>query len=594
MNEILKTTIFMVVALVALVLGIVTHLPPRDEDVANDVVGKTLFAQFKPEAAKSLEIIEYDPDALTPTKHFKVAQDKGLWVIPSKEGYPADASQQLADAAAAVMNATKLNIESEDPRDHETYGVIDPTDAKKRTAEVGSIGKRVTMADRSGKKLADLIIGKAVKEKPDQRYVRYPGQDVVMVATIKTDKLSSRFQDWIEKDLLKLNAWDVKRVSVNDYSVDVVQGGLDPRSKIGLNYDDKSSKWELAYLEIFNRETEDYEPEKLADDEEINTQKVNDLKTALDDLQIVGVRRKPAGLAADLKAGDELLTNQEAKQSLAECGFYVARQRGSDTTEIFSNEGEVLCGTKEGIEYKLRFGSLAFGDDDNPDKEKKDKTEQDSNSGEADQSQGDAAGANRFIMLTVEFKEDLLPKPDLQPLPGESTESETKPAGDDADKTSRHGSPLSAADGLLALAAADDGEADGSADDAGDDGDEAKPAAKEPAAKSTKPAKSNKPTTDKPAAKAPKTPAEMERERIEKENERKQKEYDDKVKKGSDKAKELSERFADWYYVISNDTYKKIHLGRNDIFKEKTPAPGSTSDVLSEEEKDLPTSKDEG
>ena len=47
----------------------------------------------------------------------------------------------------------------------------------------------------------------------------------------------------------------------------------------------------------------------------------------------------------------------------------------------------------------------------------------------------------------------------------------------------------------------------------------------------------------------------------------KQDEYDDKVKKGQERVKELNDRFADWYYVISDDVYRKIHLTRADIVK---------------------------
>ena len=59
-----------------------------------------------------------------------------------------------------------------------------------------------------------------------------------------------------------------------------------------------------------------------------------------------------------------------------------------------------------------------------------------------------------------------------------------------------------------------------------------------------------------------------ERERIEKENQRKTDEYNDKVKKAKDKVNDLNFRFANWYYVISEDMYKKIHLSRSDIVKE--------------------------
>ena len=56
---------------------------------------------------------------------------------------------------------------------------------------------------------------------------------------------------------------------------------------------------------------------------------------------------------------------------------------------------------------------------------------------------------------------------------------------------------------------------------------------------------------------------------VEKENKRRQDEYDAQVKAGQEKVKELNERFADWYYIISDDVYKKIHLSRADIIKSK-------------------------
>ena len=34
----------------------------------------------------------------------------------------------------------------------------------------------------------------------------------------------------------------------------------------------------------------------------------------------------------------------------------------------------------------------------------------------------------------------------------------------------------------------------------------------------------------------------------------------------------MNSRFADWYYVISEDVYKKIHLSRNDLVKETEAA----------------------
>jgi hypothetical protein len=50
--------------------------------------------------------------------------------------------------------------------------------------------------------------------------VRIPGQDVVYVVRIDPSQLSTRFQDWIEQDLLKLNAFDIEEVAVKNYSVE--------------------------------------------------------------------------------------------------------------------------------------------------------------------------------------------------------------------------------------------------------------------------------------------------------------------------------------------------------------------------------------
>jgi hypothetical protein len=51
--------------------------------------------------------------------------------------------------------------------------------------------------------------------------------------------------------------------------------------------------------------------------------------------------------------------------------------------------------------------------------------------------------------------------------------------------------------------------------------------------------------------------------------------FDEKVKAGQQKAKELNARFADWYYVVGEDTYRKIHVGKSDIIKKK---PKDTKD----------------
>lgn len=585
MNETGKTVAFVTAGVVAVAVGIWSHLGPAESELTQQqIVGKSLFDELKPEAAKSLEIIEYDPDTAT-LKPFKVAQEGGIWRIPSHEDYPADASQQLGEAAAALVACETINIASEDPGSHATYGVVDP-DPKSLTAGTTGVGKRVTLEDASGKKLAQLIIGKAIKDKPDLHYVRKLPKDPVYVVKLKTDKFSTKFEDWIEKDLLKLNSMDIERVSFNDYSIDELQRAIIPRAKIQVAYDGKDSKWKLDELEVFRER--DYEPEAMADDEELNSTKLNDLKNALDDLKIVDVRRKPEGIAADLRTGEGFADNDAVKMALVQRGFYLATTSDGESG-IYSNEGEIRCGTKEGVEYTLRFGRIAAGG------------ESESKEEGAEEAEGDEkkeSGANRFVMVTAQFNEDLLAKPELAPLPGEKPSAESENSDEakaEPEKTSAIDADVNDAAGLLAQAD------DEPAEDAKPEKEKQGAGEKKVDAKSAKAdAKGAKGKEALKEIAKPKSPEELERERITKENERKQKEYDDKVKKGKEKVKELSDRFADWYYVVSDSTYSKIHLGRDEIIKKKTPPADEKKpdahehdeikgeDVLKEEDKKLP------
>ncbi len=117
------------------------------------------------------------------------------------------------------MDLDILDVASTKPGEHELYGVLDPDPKTVGPGSTG-IGTRVTMKDGKDNVLADLIIGKADKDQPQWRYVRKADRDQVYKVVVQTDKLSTKFGDWIEKDLLKLNPLDILSVQLNDYSSD--------------------------------------------------------------------------------------------------------------------------------------------------------------------------------------------------------------------------------------------------------------------------------------------------------------------------------------------------------------------------------------
>ncbi|MFM7108043.1 MAG: DUF4340 domain-containing protein [Planctomycetaceae bacterium] len=485
---------------------------------------RMLFPELSDAAkAASLEIVSFDDELATLTP-FKVAQAGGVWVLPAHENYPADAKEQLAAATMELVDRPILRVVSTSPGDHETYGVIEP-DAEKIKVGMTGVGQLVEIRDASGNRLARLVIGKedrrsgpAAEGGRKLRFVRRAGQDPVYVVEIDTGKFTTTFEDWIEKDLLKLSPWDVRRVVIDDssctFGIDESSGrplvSQDRRGLFDLAYDDKTAAWSAVKLTAFDKGNKPKDA-PLAAGEELASGTLNDLRNALGDLKIVDVARKPAGLSGDLKAETKFTDDREAVMSLAQKGFYPFA-----TGDILSSDGETVVGMKDGVEYVLRFGngttvSRAAAEPD------------------AGKAGGDAGNdvAGRYLFVMARFNESLLEKPTLEPLPeapaaGADKAGDKPPAGADAKDGAK---PDAAAD----LAQADEAEAKAQA-------------------------------------------AIEERRRVERENRRREEEYDGKVKAAQKRVRDLNARFADWYYVVSDAEYAKIHLDRAGVVQPRQAA----------------------
>jgi Domain of unknown function (DUF4340) len=512
----LRTGLFLLGGVGMLLLG--AAVQPRFKSVkVEPEEQRVLFPELSDAAkAASLEIVSYD-DELSTLHPFKVIQSGGVWVLPAHQNYPADAKEQLAAAATALVDLKKLDVVSGSPGDHETYGVIEPDPEKIKPGMTG-VGQLVEIRDSSGNKLARLIVGKEDKRLvggdasgQTLRFVRKAGQDPVYRVEIDTSKFTTKFDDWIEKDLLKLSPWDVRRLGLEDYALVAVESNgrvgvqLDRKYRVDLAYDDKDAKWSLVRLEAFSEDGEPKE-EPLTEGEELAAGKLNDLRNALGDLKIVDVARKPSGLSAELKAEESFINDREAVTSMQQKGFLPLK-----TGEILSTDGETIVGMKNGVEYVLRFGAPTTVAADA-------KAAQAKDAGGAEAGKDDAGETSgRYLLVLARFNEKLLEKPALDPLPEEPVGS------DDAAKKDGEGA-----------------------------------------------AEENKPDAAESLKKADEaeTAAQValeNRRRVERENRRKQDDYDDTVKAAQKRVRELNGRFADWYYVVSDLEYTKIHLGRNSM-----------------------------
>jgi hypothetical protein len=374
----------------------------------------------------------------------------------------------------------------------------------------------------------------------------------------------------VEKDFLDIDKWNIKQVIFDNY--EIKDGKIAPSTKQVLDYD--NSEWKLVGT-------------SLSENEELNKEKLDDMKDAFDDLEIIDVERKPEILISSLRKGSEFVDAnniqelQSSANSLIQKGFRPVNELGNDgkplsypngkpKLKVVSQKGEVLVGMKDGVEYVLRFGETYRGPED------------DENS----------TGDSRYIYAYARLNENLLEQPVLEPVPAPLV----SPKSDENSSSVPSSTP----------------DSNGTKGDNGEQGQEGKPSV--PPISPPGPPPNFIPPSPPPSLTPPPPPSaqginseesnssapsngednfakekadrDAEIARIKAANAQKQMEYQGKVSKAKTRVKELNENLAGWYYVISNEVYEKIRLDRTDFVKAKekeeedTPEEVQASHIL--------------
>ncbi len=371
MTELKKTGMFCLAALLLAVAALVFDTGGVTPEIFSDQ-GDPFYPDFTdPQAPKAIEVIDYD-EATATARPLKVEFRDSKWSIPSHYSYPADAADRLPNTAAALMELRKDAIVSDRVEDHSVYGVIDPLDPAATT--LTGRGKRVTLLDENGNVLADFIVGKEVEDKPGYRYLRVPDQRRTYAVQTEAE-VSARFVDWIETDLLKLSVGDIRRIAVNSYSINEAFGRIENMERLTL-LKAEDNKWTLS----------DGGGEPIDD-------KMRALTGALDNLRIVDVQPKPPNLTHDLKTREGIQLSRDSVMSLQQKGFFIT-QGG----QLFSNEGEVVVDTANGLQYTLRFGEIASGGPSATGGAGGESAEQTESAGETEE--------RRYLFITVSYSED--------------------------------------------------------------------------------------------------------------------------------------------------------------------------------------------
>ncbi|MCY2964814.1 MAG: DUF4340 domain-containing protein [Planctomycetota bacterium] len=591
MSETARSITFVIVAVVS--AGVAWFAKPPDnitpEDMRSAKLGKPFFPEFEdPNAPTSIRVVSYD-EKQAKSQTFAVEQKDGLWRIPSRQNYPADAADRLAKTSTSLMGVIREEYMPGGEARHEEFGVLDPVESD--VTKLKGRGQRVTLAKGSDV-LLDLIIGKPVRERPGHRYLRRADEKSVYVAKINPD-LSTKFSDWVETNLLKVSRDELATMEIDNYSISEANNGMgriEAGEIVRLARDKSSDPWKLDGLD---------DPEK-----EVDTTKTNDMVSTLVDLKLTGIRPKPPGLNVDLTIDRKVVKQQVQLELLvadmASKGFIPGPGKNEDDpARLYSKLGELRLTTNKGLAYTLRFGDVFTGSEseiESGTSDAADKKEDEKKEGEdADK---EAPKSSRYLLVSVAFDESLLgPKPEKPERPAALDEKEEAaaipqressliatvepkpfdPCGQDTPAAQEVVQPEEETKSKPPAEPTADAATPEKKEDAkpAEGTDEPKPADGAPAA-SDAPQEEGDPGDKAAPAAEPKRPAAKTKQELEREYnalvaryEGDLSDWEAKAKAGREKAEELNRRFKEWYYVIAADNVTKLRLSREQLIRDK-------------------------
>jgi len=185
-------------AIVLLLISYVLHSHVQSRKVAF-VAGSELLSGFDIDQVSRITIQD-------PKSKVTLVKDKDQFVLEEKSRYPAS-NARVNDFFKTCSSITLDEKVTDNPDKHEALGV------KMAEEGVGEESAFVTLEDRTGKKLAEFIVGKR-KEKPMGRYVRLTDKPEVYF-TKSGVALMTDYKHYIERNLLDLAGEEIEKVVVN-------------------------------------------------------------------------------------------------------------------------------------------------------------------------------------------------------------------------------------------------------------------------------------------------------------------------------------------------------------------------------------------
>ena len=359
----------------------------------------------------------------------------------------------------------------------------------------------ITVTDEEGKSYS-LIVGAKVMRgsqagidpRMQRSYfaARKPDSDTVFTVDLNMGIFETVFSKWIDTNLLGINGLDVRQIGIQDYFI-----SLDPqgspimlrRSNSNLQLDETDQIWMIDNMVQYDPNTQEPFTIELAENETLNLDRLNTLQSALENLSINGVMRKPAVLRPDLKITPAAIADEQTSATLTQLGLFGdPNTTVNNLMDLKSANGEIHISLQTGVKYILRFGDV-------------------------DSTSGSESSIQRYLFVTSVFQPNMIPAPEYRTLPTAVTDSGCQ------------------------------------------DAEAALPE-----------------ETDSAEEQPELTPEQLAdlKEEIERDNARLKEEYETKLATAENTVRLLNGRFADWFYLIDETTYNKLHLTNTDLIDAKS------------------------
>jgi hypothetical protein len=187
--------------LTAVLVGATIYMTPAPSERA--APGERLFANLDPAAVNNAASLTVTAKAKTFTVYLK----DGAWVVKEMSDYPAD----TALVRKALFSLTELRPYEAKTKDAARLAKLELEDPKGKDAQ----SKQLTVKDKDGKVLADVVVGKAnttnVILGKEMVYVRKAGTDQAWLAegdpSLKAEPL-----EWIVRSVIDIDVERVKDV----------------------------------------------------------------------------------------------------------------------------------------------------------------------------------------------------------------------------------------------------------------------------------------------------------------------------------------------------------------------------------------------